>query len=550
MFLFAAAFAVPSLCHADTRESDGRTSQPPQASPLAADFQEPLSLMWDPSHPTSRMTPAPVEPRSGEGQTERRGWVTILSETGEGSFPGSRWDVSDLDPNSGEDTWDDVSCRKFRGSKSIWSSGKGNRPDCSNYDLDMFSWMIHGPFDLSDAIDAHAEFFVWSETEAPEIPFDFVFWGASTDGVEFSGFFLNTNTDWTSVDFDMTNVPGLGDLTGRDRVWFAFAFVSDFTINNFEGSYVDNILIEKRLPDVVPPDLIVPEVSVSNDTLATGELFNATAVTRNQGEGIANSTTVRYLRSADPVITAADFELASRALPRLDPGAEAQRSEEVSIDVPGTFWIGACVDAVPDESNVNNNCSTGIEVVVGTPDLVVTDIAVSNENPEADETFTIDATALNQGDRASESTTLRYYRSDDSAITIDDVELGSDAVSALEPGGTSGQSELSSIPMNGNYWIGACVDAVSDESLAANNCSYGVPVDVGTCVADQQIELTGLLDGTETFEACGTITLGPDLLITGRSNITLRAGTAVNILQPVQIEEGATVRIFQQLPVE
>jgi len=102
--------------------------------------------------------------------------------------------------------------------------------------------MIFGPFSLADASDARAEFRVWSETE---LPFDHFIVAASRTGTNFGGFQLLINTNWRFTELDLTNVPGLGDLTGDSSVWFAFLFISDFSINNFEGSYVDNILIEK-----------------------------------------------------------------------------------------------------------------------------------------------------------------------------------------------------------------------------------------------------------------------------------------------------------------
>lgn len=174
------------------------------------------------------------------------GWTTILFEDAEGSFPSANgWFVTDFDAASGADYWDDLVCRSFAGSWSIWSADIGDQTDCNRYDDDMNSWMVFGPFSLADADDARAEFYVWSETENPEIPSDYLFWGASVNGTNFNGFFLSANIDWSLAEFDFKSVPTLGDLTGEPQVWFALVFTSNELISSYEGTYVDNILIEK-----------------------------------------------------------------------------------------------------------------------------------------------------------------------------------------------------------------------------------------------------------------------------------------------------------------
>lgn len=115
-------------------------------------------------------------------------------------------------------------------------------------------------------------------------------------------------------------------------------------------------------------------------------------------------------------------------------------------------------------------------VTSGEPDLVVEDMSVSDSNPGEGESFTASATVRNQGDAASESTTLRYYLSNDASISASDDQLSTDGVSSLSPGSTSDESDSESISTAGTYWIGACVDSVAGESNTANNCSSGVQV--------------------------------------------------------------------------
>jgi uncharacterized repeat protein (TIGR01451 family) len=175
------------------------------------------------------------------------GWVTVLSEDFEGSFPGSTWEVSDDDPDSGRYYWGKRDCRDNGGSFSAWSVGAGDTTlSCgSNYPNDVFAWMIYGPFSLADATAAELTFDWWSDTE---YDYDIFLWGASTNGAEYYG--TGATGDWSSWTtgelLDLGAVPILGNLLGEDQVWIAFVFSSDFSVTD-RGSFVDNVLLRKLI---------------------------------------------------------------------------------------------------------------------------------------------------------------------------------------------------------------------------------------------------------------------------------------------------------------
>ena len=84
------------------------------------------------------------------------------------------------------------------------------------------------------------------------------------------------------------------------------------------------------------------------------------ATVRNDGDGSAAATTLRYYRSTDATITTADTQVGTDAVAQL--AASGTSSESVSLTAPsttGTYYYGACVDAVTDESDTTNNCSRG-----------------------------------------------------------------------------------------------------------------------------------------------------------------------------------------------
>ena len=96
------------------------------------------------------------------------------------------------------------------------------------------------------------------------------------------------------------------------------------------------------------------------------------------------------------------------------------------------------MDSVTGESDITNNCSPAVTVVVGAapaPDLVVGPLNLGGSIPLAGKSFLLNSGAENQGDAPSASTTLRYYLSTDTTITTSDTEIGTESVNPLGPSG-------------------------------------------------------------------------------------------------------------------
>ena len=230
-------------------------------------------------------------------------------------------------------------------------------------------------------------------------------------------------------------------------------------------------------------DLVVDTPTVDDSNLETGESFRLRATVRNQGDGRTSSTTtLRYYRSTDSSISSSDTEVGTDEVGRVRPSATS--SEYISLTAPtsaGTYYYGACVDAVQQESSAQNNCSVSVEVTVtlGNPDLVVPSPSVDDSNPAAGAIFRLSATVNNQGDRSSPATTVRFYRSTDSSISTGDTEVATEDVRSLEPSETSNEFfDLTAPASAGTYYYGACVDSVTGESDTGNNCSTGVELTV------------------------------------------------------------------------
>ena len=242
--------------------------------------------------------------------------------------------------------------------------------------------------------------------------------------------------------------------------------------------------ITPRPPAQGASDLVMGSPSVSGSSPATGGAFTLSATVSNDGDVESAATTLRYYRSTDATITTSDTAVGTDAVGAL--AASGTSSESIDLTAPstaGTYYYGACVDAVSGESDTTNNCSASVQVDASelqtTAELSVGTPSVNDSSPETGGAFTLSATVSNNGDEESAATTLRYYRSTNATITTSDTAVGTDAVGTLAASGTSSESiDLTAPATAATYYYGACVDAVAGESDTTNNCSASVQVDV------------------------------------------------------------------------
>ena len=117
------------------------------------------------------------------------------------------------------------------------------------------------------------------------------------------------------------------------------------------------------------PDLVVGTPTVDADSVEVGGEFTLSAVVRNQGEGkAASSTTLRFFHSNNSRITPSDSLLGTHPIGQLDSGATSVGSLVVlAPTAAGTYYYGACVGALDNESDTGNNCSGAVRVRVWQP---------------------------------------------------------------------------------------------------------------------------------------------------------------------------------------
>ena len=142
----------------------------------------------------------------------------------------------------------------------------------------------------------------------------------------------------------------------------------------------------------------------------------------------------------------------------------------------GTYYIKVEAYSFYDTINTINNYTLH---VVGPLDLVVA-ASVNDSTLAFGQPFTLRATVRNQGGGESEPTVLFYYSSIDATITSGDTQISAD-VASLEDSDTITKSISLTAPEEaGTYYYGACVQSVSGEHNANNNCSDAVRVTVSS----------------------------------------------------------------------
>ena len=113
------------------------------------------------------------------------------------------------------------------------------------------------------------------------------------------------------------------------------------------------------------PDLVVRPPTVSRNRLLAGESFTLHVSVRNQGGSASPETEVHFYRAQSARISTSDVPLGSARVPALSANAEiARRITAYAPAVGGTYYYGACVVRLGDETDVSNNCSSGAAVRV------------------------------------------------------------------------------------------------------------------------------------------------------------------------------------------
>ncbi len=196
--------------------------------------------------------PDPVAPKAPAG------WLTVMSEGFEGTFPGAKWTVTDNSNDGYQRYWGKEDFKPHTGSYSAWPASAGANavdPAKSVYPNNMDTRMVYGPFDLSNALQAQLSFWLWWDIEVEN---DSMTYYVSADGVTFEPIATwEGQGDWSEITFDLI------DYLGDSSVWVRWDFYSDYSVG-LGGAFVDDVSISQRVLDA---PVVTIKLSGANVTL-------------------------------------------------------------------------------------------------------------------------------------------------------------------------------------------------------------------------------------------------------------------------------------------
>ncbi|MDE0026444.1 MAG: hypothetical protein OXP69_18700 [Spirochaetaceae bacterium] len=277
--------------------------------------------------------------------------------------------------------------------------------------------------------------------------------------------------------------------------------VESDTANNCSATVRVVVQMQSLEPASPQPDLLVESPAVSAAGPVAGARFSFSATVRNAGDGDAAAATLRVYRSDDETITPSDEQVGAAAVPALAASTSSPASVELRApSSSGTYYYGACVHAVAEESDTANNCSAPVQVAVQAaqvpvsgprPDLVVNRLRVSAGKPAIGGLFELDTEVVNIGSATAGPTALRFYRSTDATVTRSDTEFATVWLWPL-PGRDLGlglplvtvRALVTAPSSKAVLYFGACVDTVAGESATTNNCSAALKVEVSQHIPD------------------------------------------------------------------
>ena len=167
-------------------------------------------------------------------------WELLFDEGFEGTFPQSG--CVTFDDNNGdsyERYWGADDDRPLTGLQAGWPAKEGAdgvEPTGDAYPDNLDSWLLCGPFDLSQADKFIVQYSYWHEIL--DIIGDSFFFGISTDGVNFQGTAsVGTTPSWL---VKREHIRGVSD---HSTVWLAWVFTSDDNGAFGEGVWLDDLQV-------------------------------------------------------------------------------------------------------------------------------------------------------------------------------------------------------------------------------------------------------------------------------------------------------------------
>lgn len=130
---------------------------------------------------------------------------------------------------------------------------------------------------------------------------------------------------------------------------------------------IEEYVLDLETVSLANPDSVVKSAAVDRSAVDRGESFDLSVTVQNQGDGASPSSRVLYYLSSDSAIETTDTQIAIDEIGPMAPGETTTLKTSVRAPwISGAYYLGACVAPVPDELEIQNNCSGSVELNVST----------------------------------------------------------------------------------------------------------------------------------------------------------------------------------------
>jgi hypothetical protein len=187
------------------------------------------------SGPLPSVAPSPPTKSAAGSANLVDNWELLFHEGFEGVFPQSGCVVSDANDDGLERYWGPDSGRPLKGNKAAWPAkgGANGMNPGQSYPSGLDSWLVCGPFNLSQADKFIVQYSYWLDI----FQGDYFFYGVSTNGTNFDGLLRTGNTGgWVT---QREHIFGVGN---QITIWLAWAFESQVG-GNKEGMWLDELQV-------------------------------------------------------------------------------------------------------------------------------------------------------------------------------------------------------------------------------------------------------------------------------------------------------------------
>jgi hypothetical protein len=169
-------------------------------------------------------------------------WSQMWWEDFENTFPLPTCEVNDQSPNPLEQYWDDDDYRAAHGSWAAWPANGGQHgvdPEFNGYPANLETFIVCGPFDVSQADKLMVEFSFWLDIFDPADE-DFFAFGVAPHSNPNS---FRLTPWWGQMSTWGKAIIYVEPPDTSDQLWFAWYFTSNNTGSTRQGAWIDDLAV-------------------------------------------------------------------------------------------------------------------------------------------------------------------------------------------------------------------------------------------------------------------------------------------------------------------